>query len=79
MRLVRVAPVQRPSADVAVGCGREEKLLSPYPLPQATATSPLLKQLARLPQATSALIKQIARRHPIVFVHFMRMVVSSVP
>jgi hypothetical protein len=74
---VEVLPVQRPSADVAVDCGIEEKSLFPYPLPQATAMSPLLKQLARLPQATSPLIKQITRTHLMVFVHFMRMVVSS--
>jgi hypothetical protein len=73
---VEVAPIQRPSADVTVGCGSEEKSRSPYPPPQATETNPLLKQFARLPQATSPLIKQIASRHLIVFVHVRRMVVS---
>jgi hypothetical protein len=76
-RPVEVLPVQRPSAEVAAGWGREEMSLSPYPPPQATEANPLLKQLAKPPQATSPLIKPSARRHRRLFVPVMCMVVTS--
>ncbi|WHZ29162.1 MAG: hypothetical protein OJF51_003963 [Nitrospira sp.] len=57
--------------------GGEEMSLSTYPLPQAAGANPLLKQLAKLLQATSPLIKPSARRHRRLFVPVIRMVVTS--
>jgi hypothetical protein len=73
---VEVEPVQRPSAEVAVGCGREATLLSLYPPPQAAGANPLLKQLAKLPQATSPFIKPEGQKALKTVVPVMRMGVT---
>jgi hypothetical protein len=59
-----------------MGCDREDTSLAPYPPPQATGANPLLKQLAKLPQATSPLIMPSAKRHRRLFVQVMCMVVA---